>query len=99
MIYVHTVHVSSLENRIPTSVLVLQLVATALALGVLAMYVAMLGRGVLTVFLAAAMITVVLLVMFDLDRPSRGLIRVPATPLVAERASMEEPPAAIAPNS
>ena len=99
MIDAHTVHVSALENRIPTSVLFLQLVATALALGVLAMYVAMLGRGVLTVFLAAAMITVVLLVMFDLDRPSRGLIRVPATPLVAERASMEEPPAAVAPNS
>ena len=41
------------------------------------------GRGVLTVFLAAALITIVVLVMFDLDRPSRGFIRVPDTPLVA----------------
>ena len=80
MIDAHTTRVSALDNRIPTSVWLLQIVATAVALAVLAMYVAMLGRGVLTVFLAAALITIVVLVMFDLDRPSRGFIRVPATP-------------------
>ena len=99
MIDAHTTHLSALANRIPTSVWILQVVATALALGVLAMYVAMLGRGIVSVFLAAAVITIVVLVMFDLDRPSRGLIRIPATPLVAERVSMEGPPAASAPTS
>ena len=34
------------------------------------------------------------MVTFDLDRPTRGLIRVPATPLIDVRASMELPPAA-----
>jgi hypothetical protein len=35
-----------------------------------------------------------LLVTFDLDRPTRGLITVPATPLTSLRASMALPPAA-----
>ncbi len=99
MIDAHTTRVSALNNRIPTSVWLLQIAATAVALGVLATYVAMLGRGVFTVFLAAALITIVVLVMFDLDRPSRGFIRVPDTPLVALRESMDQPPAAVAPGS
>jgi hypothetical protein len=37
-----------------------------------------------------------LLVTFDLDWPTRGLIRVPDTPLDNLRASMELPPAAAA---
>jgi hypothetical protein len=36
-------------------------------------------------------------VIFDLDRPTRGLIKVPSAPLVAVRASMTLPPAAQAP--
>jgi hypothetical protein len=36
-------------------------------------------------------------VTFDLDRPSRGLIRVPATPLVDVYRSMAAPPAADGP--
>jgi hypothetical protein len=39
-----------------------------------------------------------LLVTFDLDRPTRGLIRVPDTPLESLRASMNLPPAATGPN-
>jgi len=50
------------------------------------------------VFLAAALISLLLLVTFDLDRPTRGLITVPATALVNVRASMELPPAAGAPS-
>jgi hypothetical protein len=38
-----------------------------------------------------------LLVTFDLDRPTRGLIKVPATPLQSVRASMVLPPAAKGP--
>jgi hypothetical protein len=93
----HTTRISADNNRIPTSVWLLQIVASALALGVLATYVAMLGRGRVTILLAAGIITIVLLVMFDLDRPSRGFIKVPATPLVALRTSMEQPPAALPP--
>src|SRR5437868_14775619 len=43
---------------------------------------------------ASALVTLLLLVTFDLDRPTRRLIRVPATPLTALRASMLLPPAA-----
>jgi hypothetical protein len=37
---------------------------------------------VITVVLAATFLSVLLLVTFDLDRPVRGLVRVPDTPLV-----------------
>ena len=46
------------------------------------------------VLLAAGLVTLLLLVTFDLDRPTRGFIRVPATPLTNLRDSMELPPAA-----
>ena len=63
----------------------------------MAIYLAMFSRGVITVMLAAALLTVLLFVTFDLDRPHRGFITVPATPLVALRAGMVLPPAADAP--
>lgn len=43
---------------------------------------------------AAALVTLLLLVTFDLDRPTRGLIKIPATPLLNVRAWMVLPPAA-----
>jgi hypothetical protein len=98
MIDANTTRVSALANRIPASVLFLQIAASALALGVLAMYLAMLGRGVLTAILASVIVTVMLLVIFDLDRPVRGLITEPKTALQATRASMNQPPAASAPH-
>jgi hypothetical protein len=84
-----------LTNRVPTSVLVLEVLGSALALGLLALHLTTLGRGVLTVLLAAVLVTTILMVTFDLDRPTRGLIRVPATPLIDVRASMDLPPAAV----
>ena len=89
---------SSLTNRVPTSVLVLEVVGAAIAIGLLALHIAVLGRGLVAMLAAAALMTLLLLVTFDLDRPARGLIRVPDTPLVATRASMVPPPAAPAPN-
>ena len=47
----------------------------------------------------AILVTLLLLVTFDLDRPTRGLIVVPNTPLTALRASMDLPPAASAPTN
>ena len=97
MIDMQTVHVSALNNRVPTAVLAIEVVGAAAALGLLSLYLAILARGVLTVVLAAAFVSILLLITFDLDRPVRGLVRVPDTPLVALRASMELPPAARAP--
>ena len=98
MIDMQTVRVSALANRVPQAVLVIEIVGAAVALGLLAMYLAILERGVFTVFLAAAMVSLLLLITFDLDRPTRGLVTVPDAPLVSLRASMALPPAAAAPN-
>jgi hypothetical protein len=97
MIDMQTVRVSALNNRVPTAVLVIEVVGAAVALGLLALHLAILARGVLSVVLAAAFVSVLLLITFDLDRPVRGVVRVPDTPLVALRASMELPPAARGP--
>ena len=97
MIDMQTVRVSALRNRVPSAVLLIEVVGAALALGLLALYLAILARGMVTVVLAAAFVTVLLLITFDLDRPTRGLVRVPDTPLVNLRASMALPPAAPAP--
>ena len=83
-------------DRIPDSVVVLQIGGAALALGVLGLYLATLGRRVLTALLAAAMVILILLVALDLDRPQRGLITVPSRPLRNVEASMQLDPAATA---
>ena len=92
-----TVRVSALNNRVPSAVLLFEIVGSAVGLGLLALYLAILSRGVITVVLAAVFVSALLLVTFDLDRPTRGFVRVPDTPLLALRASMELPPAATAP--
>jgi len=92
-----TTRVYGLTNRVPTAVLVLEVVLAAIALAALSLHLATLGRGVLTVLIAAALVVLLLQVTFDLDRPTRGLITVPATPLVDTRAAMALPPAAEAP--
>lgn len=97
MIDLETVRISALRYRVPDSVLLIEVIGAALALGLLALYLAILSRGVVTVVLAAVFVGALLLVSFDLDRPTRGLIRVSDAPLVALRASMELPPAAEAP--
>ena len=89
----------SLGNRVPTPVLVLEVAGAAIAIGSLALHLATLGgRGVFTVMIAAVLVIVILLVTFDLDRPTRGLIRIPVTPLTQVRAGMVPPPAAPAPS-
>ena len=97
MIDAHTTRVAALDNRIPAPVLWLQILASALALGVLGMFLASHDRGVLMALLAAVLVTVMLLVIFDLDRPHRGMITISDAPLVAERVSMNSPPAATGP--
>jgi hypothetical protein len=99
MIDGETVRVAALSNRVPTAVLVLEVLGSALALGLLAAYLAIVGRGVLAVLLASGLVAFLLLVTADLDRPTRGMIRIPDTALTNQLASMTEPPAATAPRS
>jgi hypothetical protein len=75
----------------------LELLGAALALGMLALYVSVLGRGLVSVVLAAVVVSFLVLVTFDLDRPTRGLITIPDSPLLAEKATMSLPPAAPSP--
>jgi hypothetical protein len=99
MIDNETVRVTALSNRVPTAVLVLELVGAAIALGLLAAYLAIAGRGVPAVVLASGLVAFLVLVTADLDRPTRGLIRVPDAALKDQLKSMNEPPAAPAPRS
>jgi hypothetical protein len=98
MIDMQTVQVSAMNNRVPSAVLAVEVIGAAVALGLLALYLAILARGVISVVLAAALVSVLLLITFDLDRPVRGLVRVPDTPLQNLRDSMELAPAARAPD-
>lgn len=89
---------SALNNRVPGAVLTLEVIGAAIALALLALHISLLGRGLVPMMAAAGLVTLLLLVTFDLDRPTRGLIKVPSTPLVSVRASMALPPAASAPS-
>lgn len=90
---VHEERVASLRNRVPDPVMVLLVASSAITLAVLGAYLALLGRSVVTL-IAATVLFLILYVSFDLDRPERGFIKVPATPLADTRASMDAPPAA-----
>ena len=94
-----TARVAALGNRVPTAVLVLEVLGAALALGLLGAYLAIVGRGVLAVSLASVLVAFLLLVTADLDRPTRGMIQVPDTVLRDELEAMQEPPAAAAPEA
>ena len=94
MIDQQTVRVAGLHNRVPGAVLGLEVIGAAVVVGLLALYLSVLGRGLVAAIAAAVLVTLLLLVTLDLDRPTRGLITVPATPLETLRTSMERPPAA-----
>jgi hypothetical protein len=99
MIDLQAVQIAGLQNRVPSAVLWLEVGGAVIALGLLAAYLAVLGRAAVGVLLAAALVALLLLVTFDLDRPTRGLITVPDKPLVELRASMALPPAASQPEA
>jgi hypothetical protein len=94
MIDEQTVRTAGLGNRVPTEVLLLEIFGAALAMFLLGLHVGLLGRGFVPILLAAGLVTMLLFVTFDLDRPTRGLIKIPDGPLVALRESMDAPPAA-----
>jgi hypothetical protein len=93
MIDQQTVRVAGLNNRVPTEVLLLEVIGAAGAMFLVGLHVGLLGRSLTPLLLAAGLVTFLLFVNFDLDRPTRGFIKVPDAPLAALRASMNEPPA------
>jgi hypothetical protein len=97
MIDSHNDRVTSLRNRVPSSVLILQVFGSAIAVGVLSLYLALLGRGLITSLVATTFVILILFISFDLDRPHRGFITVPDSALVAAREAMNQPPAATGP--
>lgn len=91
------VRLAGLNNRVPDAVLWLELLGVAVALALLGLYLSVLGRGFVPIVAAAILVSFLVVVTFDLDRPTRGLITVPATPRINEGATMSLPPAAPAP--
>ena len=89
MIDLHTDRVASLRNRVPDSVWILQILGSAIALGALALYLAMLGRGLVTPLVAGIFVVFIVFNSFDLDRPRRGFIHIPSDPLVDVRELMD----------
>ena len=89
--------VAGLSNRVPTPVLVVEVAGAALALAVLGLHLAVLGRGAQVSLLAAVLVGLLLFVTFDLDRPTRGLITVPDKTLVNVHDRMQGEPAAAPP--
>jgi hypothetical protein len=87
------VPLSALNYRVPGTVLLLEVAASAIALDLLALCLSFVGRGPVTVVVAALLVTSLLFVTFDLDRPTRGLVTVPDAPYASLRASMDQPPA------
>jgi hypothetical protein len=94
MIDEQTVRVSGLTNRVPTEVVLLELVGAAIAMFLLGLQLGVLGRGMFATLLAAGTVAGLPYVTLDLDRPTRGLIQVPDTPIAQLRESMNQPPAA-----
>jgi len=93
MIDQQTVRVAGLDNRVPTEVLLLEVLGAAGAMFLVGLHVGLLGRSLTPLLLAAGLVAFLLFVTFDLDRPTRGFIEVPDPPLAALRASMNDPPA------
>jgi TM2 domain-containing membrane protein YozV len=87
----HTSRVASLGNRVPTPVFMLLVVGSALAVGALAFYLTLLGKGLATSLITAVVVLIILFVSFDLDRPRRGFIQVPDAVLVQLRDSFGQP--------
>lgn len=91
------IRLAGLNNRVPNAVLWLELLGAAVAVAVLALYLSVIGRGLVPVLTAAILVSLLVLITFDLDRPTRGFITIPASPLLAEKATMSLPPVAPAP--
>ncbi|UJA20857.1 hypothetical protein HJD18_11970 [Thermoleophilia bacterium SCSIO 60948] len=93
MIDAQNSRIAALTNQVPDAVLLLEVLGAAIALALLAAYMALVGRGTAAVVLAAFLVGALLYVTADLDRPTRGIINVPDTALVRLENEMARPPA------
>lgn len=99
MIDSQTVRIAALNNQVPSEILWLELIGASIALGLLGAYLSLVGRGVAGVMLAAVPVAFLLFITADLDRPTRGPIKVPDAPLTKQLDSMRPPPAAAGPRT
>lgn len=84
---------TSLENHVPETILILLFAVAALAMGVTGYSCGLAGRrNIFPVSIAALLIVSVILVVIDLDRPRRGLIRVSQHSMVELKKSLENSP-------
>jgi len=97
MIDAQTTRSAALTNQVPTTVLLLEILGACIALGLLAAYLALVGRGFAGILIASLLVAFLLFVTADLDRPTRGLIRIPDSVLTDELEAMQLPPAAAGP--
>ena len=97
MIDSQTVRIAALNNQVPSEILWLELIGGSIALGLLAAYLALVGRGVAGALFAAMVVAFLLFLTADLDRPTRGPIKVPDAALTGQLESMRLPPAAAGP--
>lgn len=93
MIDAQTTRSAALNNQVPTAVLLLEILGACVALGLLAAYLALVGRGFAGILIASLLVAFLLFVTADLDRPTRGLIQIPDTVLTDELEAMQLPPA------
>jgi hypothetical protein len=94
MIDSQTVRIAALNNQVPGEILWFELIGASIALGLLAAYLTLVGRGLAGVMIAALVVAFLLFLTADLDRPTRGPIQVPDAPLTTQLDSMRQPPAA-----
>ena len=85
MIDAQTTRIAALNNQVPSAVLLLEMLGACIALGLLAAYLALVGRGFAGILIASLLVAFLLFVSADLDRPTRGLIKVPDTVLTEQR--------------
>ena len=64
MIDTHTGRAASLRNRVPSTVVLLQVAGSAIALGVLSLYLTLLGRGLVTSVVAAGLVILILFIQW-----------------------------------
>jgi len=79
----HTERIAALRHRVPDAVAVVLAAVAATAVGFTGYYAGLTGsRRRLPTMLMALLVCVVITLIADLDRPARGLIRVPAQALI-----------------
>lgn len=88
LIDTHTERVASLQNRVPSTVMIVLVLGSAISVGMMALYVQLLRRSTIAIIATGALVAAILLVMLDLDRPERGFITVPEGPLVEQLRTM-----------